>query len=62
MLVKGLLMKCLGLLTFNDFSSGGYKIAPRACEVSGVQGTCMFVWECLKTDGQVNYKEYFIPD
>ena len=32
--------------------AGGYKIAPRACEVSGVQGTCMFVWECLKTEGQ----------
>ncbi len=34
----------------NAFSAwiGGYKIAPRPCEVSGVQGTCMFVWECLK--------------
>ena len=36
---------------------GGYKIAPRACEVSGVQGTCMFVWECLKTEGQVGQTE-----
>ena len=32
---------------------GGYKISPRPCEVSGVPGTCMFVWECLKTEGQV---------
>ena len=38
---------------------GGYKIAPRACEVSGVQGTCMFVWECLKTEGQVSYSKHF---
>ena len=38
----------------NDFVSfiGGYKISPRPCEVSGVPGTCMFVWECLKTEGQ----------
>ena len=51
------LVTCLLFLLFvlNDIflvCSGGYKIAPRACEVSGVQGTCMFVWECLKTDGQ----------
>ena len=52
------LVTCLLFLLFvlNDIflvCSGGYKIAPRACEVSGVQGTCMFVWECLKTEGQV---------
>nr|XP_040569289.1 serine proteinase stubble-like isoform X1 [Lepeophtheirus salmonis] len=29
----------------------GFSIAPRGCEVDGTRGTCMFVWECLKTDG-----------
>ena len=51
------LMKCFSysssFIIFFFVVSGGYKIAPRACEVSGVQGTCMFVWECLKTEGQV---------
>jgi len=30
----------------------GFAISPRSCRVAGESGTCMFVWECLKTDGQ----------
>lgn len=28
-----------------------FKISPKPCYVSGVEGTCMFVWECIKSDG-----------
>ncbi|PSN47591.1 Serine proteinase stubble [Blattella germanica] len=28
-----------------------YKISPKPCSVNGVDGTCMFVWECIKTEG-----------
>lgn len=28
-----------------------FKISPKPCAVSGVDGTCMFVWECIKSDG-----------
>lgn len=28
-----------------------FKISPKPCTVSGVEGTCMFVWECIKSDG-----------
>ncbi|KAL7292188.1 hypothetical protein TKK_0014142 [Trichogramma kaykai] len=32
----------------------GYKISPKPCRVVGqpnVEGTCMFVWECIKSEG-----------
>ncbi|XP_058800150.1 serine proteinase stubble-like isoform X2 [Phymastichus coffea] len=32
----------------------GYKISPKPCRVAGqpnVEGTCMFVWECIKSEG-----------
>ncbi|CAD7093306.1 unnamed protein product [Hermetia illucens] len=25
---------------------------PKPCEVNGLDGTCMFVWECIKSEGQ----------
>jgi hypothetical protein len=28
-----------------------FKISPKPCDVSGVDGTCMFVWECIKSEG-----------
>jgi hypothetical protein len=28
-----------------------FKISPKPCSVSGIDGTCMFVWECIKSDG-----------
>lgn len=28
-----------------------FKISPKPCSVSGTDGTCMFVWECIKSDG-----------
>lgn len=28
-----------------------FKISPKPCTVSGVDGTCMFVWECIKSEG-----------
>ena len=30
----------------------GYKISPKPCSVNGLDGTCMFVWECIKTEGR----------
>ena len=27
-------------------------MARRGCSVAGEPGTCMFVWECLKTEGK----------
>ena len=34
------------------FSDDGYSMARRGCQVAGETGTCMFVWECLKTEGK----------
>ncbi|GJQ83319.1 hypothetical protein Trydic_g15957 [Trypoxylus dichotomus] len=28
-----------------------YQISPKPCFVDGMEGTCMFVWECIKSDG-----------
>lgn len=28
-----------------------FKISPKPCKVSHVDGTCMFVWECIKSEG-----------
>lgn len=29
-----------------------YKISPKPCSAQGYEGTCMFVWECIKSEGQ----------
>lgn len=29
----------------------GLKINPKPCSVNNVEGRCMFVWECINTDG-----------
>nr|CAD7425478.1 unnamed protein product [Timema monikensis] len=29
-----------------------YKINPKPCSVDGTEGTCMFVYECIKSEGQ----------
>lgn len=31
--------------------SQNFKISPKPCTVSGYEGTCMFVWECIKSEG-----------
>nr|CAD7255720.1 unnamed protein product [Timema shepardi] len=36
----------------NNIPSGGYKINPKPCSVDGTEGTCMFVYECIKSEGQ----------
>lgn len=28
-----------------------FKISPKPCIVGGYEGTCMFVWECIKSEG-----------
>ncbi|KAK5649734.1 hypothetical protein RI129_000763 [Pyrocoelia pectoralis] len=28
-----------------------YQISPKPCWVDGLEGTCMFVWECIKSEG-----------
>lgn len=33
-------------------SSNNYKISPKPCTVNSFEGTCMFVWECIKSEGQ----------
>ncbi|XP_017772045.1 PREDICTED: serine proteinase stubble [Nicrophorus vespilloides] len=31
--------------------SPGYQISPKPCWVDGMEGTCMFVYECIKSEG-----------
>lgn len=38
-----------GLVT--AVASQNFKISTKPCLVGGVDGTCMFVWECIKSDG-----------
>lgn len=33
-------------------SSHNYKISPKPCSGNSYEGTCMFVWECIKSEGQ----------
>lgn len=33
-------------------SHNNFKINPKPCTVNGIEGTCMFVWECIKSEGQ----------
>lgn len=33
-------------------ASQNYKINPKPCTVNYQEGTCMFVWECIKTEGE----------
>ncbi|XP_077562674.1 uncharacterized protein LOC144178589 [Haemaphysalis longicornis] len=42
------------VFTFSVISlAKGLKISPKSCENAiGEKGTCMFVWECIKLDGQ----------
>ena len=28
-----------------------YQISPKPCQVKGLHGRCMFVWECIKSEG-----------
>ncbi|XP_055904986.1 serine proteinase stubble [Eupeodes corollae] len=32
--------------------SQSYKISPKPCTIGSIDGTCMFVWECIKSEGQ----------
>ncbi|XP_065216472.1 serine proteinase stubble-like isoform X2 [Planococcus citri] len=32
-------------------ASSDHKINPKPCSVNGLEGTCMFVWECINTEG-----------
>ncbi|XP_058055910.1 serine proteinase stubble [Anopheles bellator] len=41
-----------GLAAAASGSSHNYKINPKPCSVNGNEGTCMFVWECIKSEGQ----------
>lgn len=31
--------------------NSNFKISPKTCAVSDVEGTCMFVWECIRSEG-----------
>lgn len=44
-----LLCKLLNSMPSNNIT---LKINPKPCAVSGYGGTCMFVWECIKSEGQ----------
>lgn len=33
-------------------ASQNYKINPKPCTVNNQEGTCMFVWECIKSEGE----------
>ncbi|XP_061399539.1 serine proteinase stubble [Musca vetustissima] len=32
--------------------SQNFKISPKPCSVGRIEGTCMFVWECIKSEGR----------
>ncbi|EDW66873.2 uncharacterized protein Dvir_GJ23384 [Drosophila virilis] len=32
--------------------SHNFKISPKPCSFGRIEGTCMFVWECIKSEGQ----------
>ncbi|XP_017969027.1 serine proteinase stubble isoform X2 [Drosophila navojoa] len=32
--------------------SQNFKISPKPCSFGRIEGTCMFVWECIKSEGQ----------
>ncbi|KAL1491601.1 hypothetical protein ABEB36_012173 [Hypothenemus hampei] len=58
--LRMLWMAVLGaiLLWFNDYvvesrtsNRQGYQINPKPCWVDGQEGTCMFVYECIKSEG-----------
>ena len=40
------------VLTASSSQKENLKISPKPCTVSGFEGTCMFVWDCINTDGQ----------
>lgn len=42
----------MGAGLFSTGVSQNYKISPKPCSVNGLEGTCMFVWECIRSDGQ----------
>jgi hypothetical protein len=33
-------------------TSQNIQITPKSCTANGLEGTCMFVWDCIKTEGQ----------
>lgn len=35
-----------------NIHNNNLKISPKPCNVNGLDGTCMFVWECIKSEGQ----------
>ncbi|XP_057375971.1 serine proteinase stubble-like isoform X2 [Daphnia carinata] len=37
--------------TPNNLTTPSYQISRKPCYVKGQEGTCMFVWECVKTEG-----------
>lgn len=46
-----LLLRQPGVVAAID-PSKNYKISPKPCSSQGFEGTCMFVWECIKSEGQ----------
>lgn len=36
----------------NLLRSQNFKISPKPCSVGRIEGTCMFVWECIKSEGR----------
>uniref|UniRef100_A0A1I8QCR1 Peptidase S1 domain-containing protein n=1 Tax=Stomoxys calcitrans TaxID=35570 RepID=A0A1I8QCR1_STOCA len=32
--------------------SQNFKISPKPCSIGRIEGTCMFVWECIKSEGR----------
>lgn len=36
----------------NMLRSQNFKISPKPCSTGRIEGTCMFVWECIKSEGR----------
>ncbi|CRL02399.1 CLUMA_CG015395, isoform A [Clunio marinus] len=39
------------LLAGSSHNNKNFRISPKPCVVSEIEGTCMFVWECIKSEG-----------
>lgn len=50
LVVINLLIK-VSFETTAQVASQNFKISPKPCVVGDVDGTCMFVWECINTEG-----------
>jgi hypothetical protein len=45
-------ISCLIVNLIVHTTSQNIQITPKSCQANGLEGTCMFVWDCIKSEGQ----------